>query len=223
MQLGGGGSEPTEARCVRGRMFSHAQAKRALQQARKGGGREGEVLRVTIRRRKAFAPPGLNTVQLLRVASAALGLSPHRAMEIAEKLYMGGLISYPRTESSRYPPSFDLTAVVRDHSAHPHWGGTAQRILEERTPVRVPRGGVDAGDHPPITPMRCVGPGRLPPKQWRLYEFVARHFLASLMPPLQYTESVCTIRVGGPSACTRSTPCAPLSLVCSPRGWRGPF
>ena len=44
---------------------------------------------------------------MLRAASAAMSMSPHNAMVVAERLYTGGFISYPRTESSRYPPSFD--------------------------------------------------------------------------------------------------------------------
>ena len=36
--------------------------------------------------RSAPAPVGMNTVELLRVASSSLGLSPHRCMRIAEQL-----------------------------------------------------------------------------------------------------------------------------------------
>ena len=33
-------------------------------------------------------------------------------------------ISYPRTETNMFPESFDLTAIVRDQTPHPNWGGT---------------------------------------------------------------------------------------------------
>lgn len=58
-------------------------------------------------------PQGLNTVELLRVASSALGIGPHNAMTIAERLYTSGFINYPRTESTAYPPSMDLRALLR--------------------------------------------------------------------------------------------------------------
>ena len=69
-------------------------------------------------------PNALNTVELLKVASAGLGrdcrhlvgfthafdlgLSPHHAMQIAERLYTSGFISYPRTETTQYADNADL-------------------------------------------------------------------------------------------------------------------
>ena len=82
---------------------------------------------------------------------------------------MGGLISYPRTESSRYPPSFDVGSLLRDHAGHRDWGAHAASVLAEAGAggVRPPHTGKDAGDHPPITPMACGRPAG--ESDWRLY------------------------------------------------------
>ena len=42
------------------------------------------------------------------------------------------------------------------------------------------RGGVDMGDHPPITPMRAAGPYELSGDMSRVYELVVRHYIASV-------------------------------------------
>ena len=43
-------------------------------------------------------------------------MSPHRTMEVAERLYTQGFISYPRTETTQYADSFDLRDVVRQRA-----------------------------------------------------------------------------------------------------------
>lgn len=55
------------------------------------------------------------------------------------------------------------------------------------TPHQGPRGrqgGVDAGDHPPITPVAAATEEELGGGDtWRLYDHVARHFLGSISAP----------------------------------------
>ena len=46
--------------------------------------------------------------------------------------------------------------------------------------VCVYSGGRDVGDHPPITPMKCVNRGELRDVEWRVYEFITTHFLATV-------------------------------------------
>uniref|UniRef100_A0A0R3SM52 DNA topoisomerase n=1 Tax=Hymenolepis diminuta TaxID=6216 RepID=A0A0R3SM52_HYMDI len=121
-------------------------------------------------------PQGLNTVELLRVASAALGIGPHSAMAVAERLYTSGFINYPRTESTAYPPSMDLKALLRQHVNHPRWGSVVREMLDSGY-YHSPRAGHNAGDHPPIAPMRCTT--ELSGDAARIYDYVAQHFIAT--------------------------------------------
>ena len=95
-------------------------------------------------------PPGMNTVEMLKTCSK-MGIGAHRAMQIAERLYLDGFISYPRTESSAYPPGFDFKRIVASQTSNDEWGDIAKKILSFPS-IRKPSGGKDAGDHPPITP-----------------------------------------------------------------------
>lgn len=69
-------------------------------------------------------------------------------MSIAERLYMQGYISYPRTETSKYPESFDLDSVLKEQSANPDWGYYCKTLLSNG--YERPSGGIDTGDHPPM-------------------------------------------------------------------------
>ncbi|XP_075223689.1 DNA topoisomerase 3-beta-1-like isoform X3 [Lycorma delicatula] len=70
------------------------------------------VSSVVLKEKTKSRPIALNTVELMRVASSGLGLGPHHAMQVAEKLYTQGYISYPRTETTHYPDSFDLIIIM---------------------------------------------------------------------------------------------------------------
>ena len=39
-------------------------------------------------------------------------MGPQTTMQVAEKLYQQGYITYPRTESTSYPTKFDFGAIV---------------------------------------------------------------------------------------------------------------
>lgn len=43
-----------------------------------------------------------------------------------------------------------------------------------------PRKGHDAGDHPPITPMRTASRDQLDGEAWKIYDYVVRHFIGTV-------------------------------------------
>lgn len=69
-------------------------------------------------------------------------------MSMAERLYMQGYISYPRTETSKYPENFDINGVLREQSANSNWGHFCEDLLKNG--YDRPSGGTDSGDHPPM-------------------------------------------------------------------------
>jgi DNA topoisomerase-3 len=50
-------------------------------------------------------------------------------MQIAERLYTQGYISYPRTETTQYPSNFDFRSVLSQQTKSPEWGEAAKRLL----------------------------------------------------------------------------------------------
>lgn len=169
------------------RSFEVAHAKgrfdteEAMQAALERAGVElAEVTAYKAEPRQDRPPAPFNTTALMSAASSA-GLTPARAMRAAESLYLDGLISYPRTDNTVYPPSLDLHASLRDLSRWAPVATTASRLAGQGklTPTR---GKKRTTDHPPIYPVGVPKKEFGSSDQAKVYELVARRFLATLLP-----------------------------------------
>ncbi|XP_065020236.1 DNA topoisomerase 3-beta isoform X4 [Musa acuminata AAA Group] len=154
-----------------------------------------KVTDISTKEESKSRPCGLNTVNMLKVASSALGFGPQMAMQLAERLYTQGFISYPRTESTAYPSSFDFRSALSAHLRNPIWGNDVQILLADG--FCKPRMGSDAGDHPPITPMRSATEDMLGSDAWRLYQYICQHFIGSVSPDCKYTRTKIEFTSGG--------------------------
>ena len=57
----------------------------------------------------------------------------------AERLYLMGYLSYPRTESTKYPRSFDIAGTLKDQSQDNRWGSYVSELLRNNS-INVPKG-----------------------------------------------------------------------------------
>lgn len=151
------------------------------------------VSNVIIKEKKQGRPVPLNTVGLLKACSKVLGIGPHQALQVAERLYLSGYLSYPRTESTAYPKSFDIRGTLQQQTSDGRWGKFVRDLLTDG--VNKAKGGFDAGDHPPITPCRGAGAHELSGDMARVYDLVVRHFIASVSPDAVWTSTAIEFEV----------------------------
>ncbi|XP_045539457.1 DNA topoisomerase 3-beta-1 [Papilio machaon] len=156
--------------------------------------KEAVVINVQAKEKLKSRPVALNTVELMRVASSGLGMGPHHAMQIAERLYTQGYISYPRTETTSYPENFDLIGALRQQQGSNKWGEEVRALLANG--INKPKKGHDAGDHPPITPLKHATESELEGDMWRIYDYVTRHFIATLCRDCRYLCTTATFQIG---------------------------
>lgn len=155
----------------------------------------GTVTDVAKRSRKQQPPVPFNTTSL-QAAAAAEGISPARTMRIAESLYMSGLISYPRVDNTVYPRSLDLEGIVKGLAANsPALAPVCKKVLAG--PMKPTRGKTETTDHPPIHPTGQGDPTTLDGGQLKLYNLIARRFLATLMGPATIENTKVSIDVAG--------------------------
>ena len=100
-------------------------------------------------------------------------------MRIAESLYMDGYISYPRVDNTVYPSSLDLADTVKAISGNPAYAPYCKELLAKGK-LTATRGKKETTDHPPIYPTAKATPDDLAPADYKLYNLIARRFLATL-------------------------------------------
>lgn len=157
--------------------------------------KEARVTAVERKSRTQRPPAPFNTTSL-QAAAAAEGISPARTMRLAESLYMDGLISYPRVDNTVYPGSLDLKDCVRTISKVPQYAPTCKALLSQPK-LTATRGKQETTDHPPIYPTGAADPEKLQPAAWKLYNLIARRFLATLMGPATIEGTKVTFDVNG--------------------------
>ena len=163
--------------------------------ARVADATEGRVTAVERKSRTQRPPAPFNTTSL-QAAAAAEGISPARTMRLAESLYMDGLISYPRVDNTVYPSSLDLRDCVRTLAKVPQYAATCQALLAQPK-LTATRGKEETTDHPPIYPTAAASPDGMQPAAWKLYNLIARRFLATLMGPATIEGTKVSIDVAG--------------------------
>ncbi|KHN88784.1 DNA topoisomerase 3 [Toxocara canis] len=156
---------------------------------------ETRVISVKQKPKSKWRPTALDTIELEKLAVRKLHMSAKDAMAVAEKLYSRGFISYPRTETNKFPSNLDLSPLVEQQTANAEWGEFAQEVLD-RGPN--PRNGTKSDEaHPPIHPLKFASPNELVGYEWSVYELVVRHFLACLSIDARGQETKVQIEMGG--------------------------
>ena len=174
------------------RFKDEATATSAYQDAKAAG--KARVTDVVKKTRKGTIQTPFNTTSLQ--TAAAEGLTPARTMRIAESLYMSGLISYPRVDNTVYPETLDLSEVVTMLKGVPQYSNYCDELLAAQ-PLKATRGKQETTDHPPIYPTGVGDPDKLRPEEWKLYNLIARRFLATLSEQPVIEGTKVTLDAGG--------------------------
>lgn len=139
-------------------------------------GRDGVVSGVTRSAFKEGPPPPFATGDLQKEAYRLFGLSPTKTVQIAERLYLEALISYPRTGSQRLPSSIGYRMILTKLGTTGEYADSSRELLQGRLS---PREGekVDRA-HPAIYPTGERPRRSLSSGEAKIFDLVVRRFLA---------------------------------------------
>ncbi|HEU4732311.1 MAG TPA: DNA topoisomerase [Kofleriaceae bacterium] len=156
-----------------------------------------------LRARTVREPPPLlfDLTALQRTANRRFGLSAARTLEIAQALYeRHKILTYPRTDSRHLSSDLvgELPAVFAALAEVPGYAAFAAPLAER--PPRPGRRVVDDAkvhDHHAIIPTATPVPlAALDRDERRLFDLVARRFLAAFYPDAEFAVTEAWIRVG---------------------------
>ncbi len=112
-------------------------------------------------------------------------------------------MSYPRTETTIYNPTINLRNVVQEMAKSNDFGEFAGKIMTGEMWGGPKNGKQDDKAHPPIHPVKIIQKDELHGNEWRIYEMIARHFLASISKDAVGSETKIDVEMGGEKFTTR--------------------
>lgn len=153
------------------------------------------VSNIERKKRTVSAPVPFNTTSLMAAASAE-GITPARCMRLAESLYMKGFISYPRVDNTVYPKTLNLGEIVSALKVNPAYRPYCDKLLSTGK-ITATRGKKETTDHPPIYPVKGAVPEDMDASSFKLYNLIARRFLATLSGPATVEGTKISVDING--------------------------
>ena len=127
--------------------------------------------------KKQFPYPAFDLGSLQIEAHSNFRYTPKITLSIAQKLYLAGLISYPRTSSQKLPAQLGLNKILKKLSTFYKEAAT----LEGKIPVQ---GKKDDPAHPAIFPTGQK-PKELSDQEKKVYDLITRRFLSAFGQPAE--------------------------------------
>ncbi len=140
-------------------------------------GKEGMAKEVRRSSVQVGPPAPFNIGDLQKEAYRTFGYHPSRTLQVAERLYLRALISYPRTGSQRLPASVGYREILTGLGKVPEYSTIAAEILKgDPKPVQ---GAKADPAHPAIHPTGEKPRNALEIAEARIFDLVVRRFLAA--------------------------------------------
>ena len=172
------------------------------------------MIEVTCTTSQLKAPTPFNLGDLQREAYRVFKFSPSYTLTLAEKLYLNGLISYPRTSSQKLSPSIDYKKIILsiselslslpyDDSDNKKYNGSvchsiykslAVSLLSERS-LSPNQGSKTDPAHPAIYPTGERPKVRLEKADFKIFDLIIKRFFATFGKPALSRLITATIQV----------------------------
>lgn len=124
-------------------------------------------------------PFPFNTSTLQSEAYRIFRIPPALCLSAAERLYLGALISYPRTDSQKLPPSLDYANIFAGLRGSPDFSELISRLANSKRAKYPVQGPKDDPAHPAIYPTGSLPKRPLTSLESKIFKLIVHRFLAA--------------------------------------------
>jgi DNA topoisomerase-1 len=157
-------------------------------------GKQGVIKEITSKQFKQSVPTPFDLTSLQMEASNHLGYSPKRTLEIAQKLYVSGFTSYPRTSSQKLPKELELDKKLNALEKMPPYKDKVALVKKINPTLKPNEGKKTDPAHPAIHPTGEV-PSGLTEQEKKVYDLIVKRFLAVFGKPATRETNTITIDI----------------------------
>lgn len=159
-------------------------------------GKDGIVESIDFKQFQQMPPTPFDIGALQSEAYSLFGYTPRRTLDIAQRLYLEALISYPRTSSQKLPPAINYEEILKNLSSVSEYKKLTAELLAKKK-LKPNEGKKEDPAHPAIYPTGNLPERVLEEPERRIWDLVVRRFMAVFgEPAIRQSVKVC-INVNG--------------------------
>lgn len=171
------------------KFWKKAEAEAAYQHAKNA--KEALVVQVEEKQFKQQPPTPFDLGTLQTEAYRCFKIKPKETLEIAQKLYTGGFISYPRTSSQQLSAKLNFQKILKALAKKAEYQMITHQLLQK--PALKPHNGKKKDPaHPAIHPTGIV-PSGVTERDMKIYDLIVKRFFATFGEPA--TRETVTIQL----------------------------
>ena len=145
-------------------------------------GKNGEIEKIDYKKFQQMPPTPFDLGALQSEAYSLFGYTPMRTSNIAQRLYLDALISYPRTSSQKLPPSINYEAILKSLNRVSEYKKLTAELLA-RKELKPREGKKEDPAHPAIYPTGNLPERTLDASERNIWDLVIRRFMAVFDEP----------------------------------------
>jgi DNA topoisomerase I len=172
-------AKPVIAWHVTDKFWKEDEAKAAHKKAK--AAKSANVKSVEASSSKQAPPFPFDLTTLQTESHRCFRIKPKETLEIAQKLYSGGFLSYPRTSSQKLPAKLGYNRILNGLAKQSYYHEHAGELLKKGS-LRPNEGKKDDPAHPAIYPTG-LAPSGVSERDMKVYDLVVKRFFSTFGEP----------------------------------------